>query len=86
MNYAHTPVMLEEVITYMINDTTQSFLDCTLGEGGHSFNILKRFSNIKLTGLDRDSNIIKIAEERLSEFKNRTNLININFTDVTADT
>ena len=46
MSHVHSPVFLNEVIGFLINDKTGNFLDCTLGEGGHSEEILKRFGEV----------------------------------------
>ncbi len=41
------------------------FLDATVGAGGHADSILKRRSDLKLVGLDRDPLAIEMARERL---------------------
>ncbi len=84
MDAVHEPVMCNEAISYLITDNTSVFLDCTLGEGGHSESVLTRFSGIKVFGVDRDADILKFAENRLSKFGDRFTSINSNFsqTDV----
>ena len=74
--------MVNELTNYLIRESDKLFLDCTIGEGGHSGEILTRFSSIVLYGLDRDAKILKIARNRLSIFQNRIHLFNINFKDV----
>ena len=74
--------MLEEVISYLVKKQDKYFLDCTVGEGGHSEEILTRFSGIVIYGLDRDPEILEIARNRLSVFRERFCGININFRDV----
>jgi 16S rRNA (cytosine1402-N4)-methyltransferase len=74
--------MVNEVTNYLIRKSDKLFLDCTIGEGGHSEEILTRFSSIVLYGLDRDAKILKIARNRLSIFQNRIHLLNLNFKDV----
>ena len=34
--YVHTPVMLKQVLENVVSDDDKMFLDCTLGEGGHT--------------------------------------------------
>lgn len=85
MSYVHLPIMAEEIITYAIKDSDKYFLDCTLGEGGHSEKVLTRFPGITVYGLDRDKEILKVAGNRLSIFNNRFNGYNINFKDVTFE-
>ncbi|MFH2136764.1 MAG: 16S rRNA (cytosine(1402)-N(4))-methyltransferase, partial [Patescibacteria group bacterium] len=38
----HIPVLLNEVIKFLDPKPNQNFIDCTLGAGGHSVEILKR--------------------------------------------
>lgn len=78
--FVHTPVFVKEVLTYLVSNGDRCFLDCTTGEGGHSEAILYKFPEIKVFGLDRDSEIIKVAKERLNCFGERFEGINLNFT------
>jgi 16S rRNA (cytosine1402-N4)-methyltransferase len=50
------------------------FVDATLGLGGHSFEMLNRFPNLTLIGIDRDTSAIAKANEKLSQFGNRVNI------------
>ena len=62
-----------ELLTPAIeNSANPVFVDATLGLGGHSYEMLNRFSSLTLIGIDRDLEAIKIANERLIGFKNRT--------------
>ena len=74
--------MVKELNYYLIRTNDKLFLDCTIGEGGHSEEILTRFPSIVVYGLDRDAKILKIARNRLSIFHNRIHLIKLNFKDV----
>ena len=78
MNIVHTPVMLNEVISFMPN-TFQNIIavDATLGEGGHS-EVLAQKSNT-LYAIERDQEILAIAKNRLSEYTN------INYINTTYD-
>ena len=71
----HISVALErciELLTPAIeNSQSPVFVDATLGLGGHSYAMLKRFPNLTLIGIDRDTTAINKASERLSEFKDR---------------
>jgi 16S rRNA (cytosine1402-N4)-methyltransferase len=51
-------------------------VDCTLGEGGHSEFFLRRFSGLKITGVDADKKISNVARERLKEFGGRIEIYN----------
>lgn len=69
MQYIHYSVMLPEVIE-MLGETAENGLlfDCTLGEGGHSEALLKRFPSLRIIGVDRDSVIQKKASFRLAPY------------------
>ncbi len=67
----HIPVLKEEVLKFLDPKPNQNFIDCTLGSGGHTLEILKRIKpKGKVLGIDRDeTNINKLKE------KNFENLI-----------
>lgn len=76
MTTVHTPVLPEELIRFLATERLSSpvgeyMLDCTLGEGGHSAVFLNRFPNLRITGIDADKEIIRVAHERLKEFGGR---------------
>lgn len=71
MQFNHTSVMLNEVIENLNIKRDGIYVDCTLGGGGHSFEILKRLSTEgKLIGIDQDSEALVAAKERLKDFHN----------------
>ena len=41
----HEPVLLREVLNYLKVKKDNWYLDCTLGDGGHSLGILKAGGN-----------------------------------------
>ena len=80
----HKPVLLNEIVKFFDNltsDKEKIFGDFTLGFGGHSEEILKNFPNVKLIGIDRDIETLKIAKEKLSNFKERVSYYQLNFGD-----
>jgi 16S rRNA (cytosine1402-N4)-methyltransferase len=74
----HVSVALDrciELLTPAIqNSASPVFVDATLGLGGHSYEMLNRFPNLTLIGIDRDTSAIEKASARLSEFGNRVNI------------
>ena len=90
MEIVHTPVLLNECLDYL-SPIGESFeknalmIDSTLGEGGHSFNFLSKFENLKIVGLDADKVIQAKAKERLSCFGDRMNFFNGWFNDFYAN-
>ena len=90
MEIVHTPVLLNECLEYL-SPVGESFeknalmIDSTLGEGGHSFNFLSKYENLKIIGLDADKVIQAKARERLSCFGERMNFFNGWFNDFYAN-
>ena len=90
MEIVHTPVLLNECLDYL-SPIGESFeknalmIDSTLGEGGHSFNFLSKFENLRIVGLDADKVIQAKARERLSCFGQRMNFFNGWFNDFYAN-
>lgn len=69
--YYHKPVMVREVIENLITDPSGSYIDCTCGEGGHSYEIAKVIdSKGVLICVDKDRDILEVARRRLREFEN----------------
>ena len=65
-NAEHTPVLLKEVIDLLNLREGMNVVDCTLGLGGHSLEMLKRIgAKGKLTGFDQDSENLSKAKERI---------------------
>lgn len=80
MIYHHIPVLKKEVIDFLDPRPDQNFIDCTLGGGGHSLEILKRIGpNGKVLGIDLDKEAIEAVElkinSELEERKLKNNLI-----------
>jgi 16S rRNA (cytosine1402-N4)-methyltransferase len=62
MNY-HQPVLLDEVVALLDPKPGETFLDATLGHGGHCIEILKKGATVY--GLDADPENQKTAIERI---------------------
>ena len=63
MDKIHIPVLLEESITALNIDPNGFYIDCTLGDGGHSYKILSRLSSQGLLlSIDRDQNAIDFVK------------------------
>ncbi len=67
----HRPVMLEEVLELLAVRPRGTYVDATVGLGGHAEAILVRLRGEGLlVGLDRDPQALQQARERLSSFSN----------------
>ena len=78
----HVTVLLKEAVDNLNIEEGKIYVDCTLGGGGHSYEILKRLNNTGfLYCFDQDDYAIQRASERLSEFSNfkiiKSNFVNI---------
>jgi len=81
----HTPVLLDRCIELMapaLQHDGAIVVDATLGMGGHSEALLERFDNIRLIGLDRDTDALRIAGERLERFTDRVTLVHTVYDEI----
>ena len=74
INFKHYTVMKKETIDSLnCYDSDKIYIDCTLGGGGHSEEILKRISKKgRVIAFDVDDDAIKAASERLKGYENIT--------------
>ncbi|WP_411679197.1 16S rRNA (cytosine(1402)-N(4))-methyltransferase RsmH [Clostridium thailandense] len=73
MEFKHVSVLLEETIDALNIKEDGIYVDCTLGGGGHSFEIASRLGEKgRLIGIDQDTCALEAAKERLKEFNNIT--------------
>lgn len=79
----HTSVMLDEVLGYLNLRPGNIIVDATIGTAGHSLEILKRIMpGGKLIGIDRDSDSLSIAKERLRDYSDTCEFVYANFIDI----
>lgn len=63
----HTPVLKKEVLEFLNPEPNQNFIDCTVGEGGHTLAILeKNGPNGKVIGIDWDKEQIESAIKNIN--------------------
>ncbi len=66
--FGHVSVLLKEAIDFLAVRRGGTYIDATLGLGGHSFEIAKRLGRQgHLIGFDKDTHAIGLAQKRLSE-------------------
>lgn len=78
----HKSVLLEEVLTHLNLNEDSKVIDCTLGYGGHSSEILKRIKKGFLFAFDQDSDAISYSKTKLSKIGNNFEIIKSNFVDI----
>lgn len=82
--YNHISVLLNESIQQLNIKKNGVYVDCTIGGGGHSSEILKRIPNGHLYAFDQDSFAINTADEKLKKIASNYTLINENFVNIKA--
>jgi 16S rRNA (cytosine1402-N4)-methyltransferase len=66
--FGHVSVLLKEAIDFLAVRRGGTYIDATLGLGGHSFEIAKRLGRQgRLIGFDKDTHAIELAQKRLNE-------------------
>jgi len=74
----HQPVLLEQVIKYLNPQPNENFIDCTIGEAGHTRAILElNVPDGKVLGIDVDAQSLKRIEPHM-----RLTLAHGNFKDL----
>ena len=80
MMNTHRSVLLNESIDGLAIKEGEIFLDGTLGGGGHSAEVAKRFrDSVTLIGLDADAEALKRAEEAVKPFTSHFTFKQANF-------
>ncbi len=80
MKPAHAPVMVAEVLELLSPRPDARIVDATTGHGGHAEAILGRLGpDGMLVGLDRDPEMLEVAEARLRGFGARAKLFHARF-------
>ncbi len=83
-SFKHKSVMTDEILISVdqypsISDNNLIGIDATLGGGGHTYELLKKYPDLKIIGLDHDPIARKAAFNKLEEFKSRIEISPSNF-------
>ncbi|MBQ6786915.1 MAG: 16S rRNA (cytosine(1402)-N(4))-methyltransferase RsmH [Lachnospiraceae bacterium] len=80
MEFKHKSVLLEETIDSLKIKENGTYLDGTLGGGGHAYEVCKRLGDKgRFIGIDQDADAIKAAGKRLEEFGDKVTIIRNNY-------
>jgi 16S rRNA (cytosine1402-N4)-methyltransferase len=74
--------MAQEALHWLRVEPGGTYLDATVGLGGHSVEIARRLTTGRLIGLDRDARALEIARERLKDFEGRMVLVQADFSRI----
>jgi 16S rRNA (cytosine1402-N4)-methyltransferase len=80
--FEHEPVMMDEVLASLEPERGGTYLDGTVGGGGHAAALLERAPSVMLWGVDRDPEAVAAARERLARFAERARVIRADFRDL----
>ena len=79
----HIPVLQKELVKYLDPKPNENFIDCTIGQGGHTLAILEKTApKGKVLGIDIDREQIKNCKLKFKNFKNRLILVCDNFVNL----
>lgn len=85
MEFNHYSVLLKETIDNLNIRPDGTYLDGTLGGGGHAYEVCKRLNEQgRFIGIDQDSEAIAAASKRLEEFEGKTTIIRTNYYNAKA--
>jgi len=76
------PVLLDEVLEWLDVKPDGTYIDATLGAGGHSAAIAARLTSGKLISLDQDEQALALAAERLKKFGTTVKLVESSFSRI----
>lgn len=81
----HRPVLVNEVVRHLVIRGEGTYIDGTLGCGGHAGAILKSLQGKgRLLGIDRDEEALSVARQRLSDFGGRCLFLHGSYEDLGA--
>ncbi len=78
----HTPVLAAEVIEWLRIRPEGTYVDATLGTGGHALEIARRLTTGRLVGIERDPQAMEIARERLQPYERQVTLVHTDFSRI----
>lgn len=80
MEFKHVSVLLEETIDNLNVRERKTYVDGTLGGGGHAYQVLSRLHGTgRFIGIDQDEAAIQAAGERLKEFGDTVTIVRDNY-------
>lgn len=82
MEFKHISVLKQESINGLNIKPDGVYVDCTTGGGGHSLEIAKKLTTGRLICIDKDTDALAAARERLADYLDKITFVNNNFTNI----
>ena len=79
---AHEPVLVSEVLAHLAVEAEGTYLDGTVGAGGHAAALLEERPRLRVIGLDRDAEAIGEAAGTLRRFGERVTLVHASYAEM----
>lgn len=77
----HVPVMVDEVVGFLLSAGPGLFFDGTLGGGGHARALLEACPSCRLFGVDRDPEALAESQRSLAPMRDRIETLHARFDD-----
>ncbi len=78
----HTTVLLSETVELVDARKGGSFVDATLGLGGHTEAMLAGSDAVRVIAIDQDAQAIELSKQRLRRFGSRVEFVQANFAEI----
>lgn len=82
MEFKHISVLKQESINGLNIKPDGVYVDCTTGGGGHSLEIVKKLTTGRLICIDKDTDALAAAHERLADYLDKITFVNNNFANI----
>lgn len=82
MEFKHISVLKQESINGLNIKPDGVYVDCTTGGGGHSLEIAKKLTTGRLICIDKDTDALAAARERLADYLDKITFVNNNFANI----
>ena len=82
MEFKHASVLLEESVEGLNIHPAGTYVDGTMGGGGHSLEIVRRLTTGHLIGIDQDQEALNAAKERLKDYADKVTFVKDNFVNI----
>jgi 16S rRNA (cytosine1402-N4)-methyltransferase len=79
----HAPVLVNEVRSLLAPERGGTFVDCTVGPGGHA-RVLLEHGAARVVGIDRDPDALALARQTLDQWAGRVHLVHADFRSLDA--